>query len=92
MDTKAIRERLNLTQEQLAQKIGVSWVTVARWERGIVKTSPLAQKAIENLLKETSEGGTRNEVGLGLTASNLCSVKFPLSGIGAIVVVPAKDL
>ena len=59
MDIKAIRERLNLTQEQLAQKIGVSWATVARWERGIGKPSPLAQKALENLLKETSKGGEK---------------------------------
>ncbi|HUV57001.1 MAG TPA: helix-turn-helix domain-containing protein [Dehalococcoidales bacterium] len=59
MDIKAIRVRLNLTQEQLAQRIGVSWATVARWERGAGKPSPLAQKAIENLLKETTEGGEK---------------------------------
>ena len=51
MDIKALRQRLNLTQEQLARRLGVSWATVSRWERGIGEPSPLAQKAIEGLLK-----------------------------------------
>ncbi len=51
MDIKTIREKFNLTQEQLAHKLGVSWATVARWERGKGKPSPLAQKALEELLK-----------------------------------------
>jgi len=55
LDIKSIRERLGLTQEQLANKLGVSWATVARWERGKGKPSPLAQKALEALLK--GEGG-----------------------------------
>ena len=53
MDIKSIRERLGLTQEQLAHKLGVSWATVARWERGKGEPSPLAQKAIDDLPKET---------------------------------------
>ncbi|MBA7486751.1 hypothetical protein ES707_22312 [subsurface metagenome] len=63
MDIKAIREKLGLTQEEVAQKLGVSWGTVARWEAGRSKPSKLARKAIENLLKEipgeTSEGGKK---------------------------------
>jgi len=59
MDIKAIRGRLNLTQEQFAQKLGISWATVARWERGAGKPSPLAKKAIEKLLKEPREGGEK---------------------------------
>jgi len=53
MDIKSIRGKLGLTQEELARKLGVSWSTVARWEAGQGKPSPLAQKAIEYLLKET---------------------------------------
>ena len=30
---KTFRLKLGLTQEELAQKLGVSWVTVARWEK-----------------------------------------------------------
>jgi len=56
MDIKAIREKMGLTQEEIAQKLGVSWGTVARWEAGKGKPSKLARKAIENLLKEAKGG------------------------------------
>lgn len=57
VDIKAIRKRLGLTQEEIAQKLGVSWVTIARWEAGKSKPSKLAQKAIAFLLKEIPEEG-----------------------------------
>ena len=67
MDIKSIRERLGLTQEGLAHKLGVSWATVARWERGKGRPSRLARKALEDLLTQTegkpetqaTEGGER---------------------------------
>ncbi len=52
MDIKAIRLKRGLTQEELAHKLGVSWGTIARWESGKSKPSKLAQRAIENLIKE----------------------------------------
>ncbi len=51
MDIKAIREKLGLTQEQLAHKIGVSFPTVNRWERKKSKPSPMAQKLLERLAR-----------------------------------------
>ena len=33
-DVKLIRELLNLSQKQFAEKIGVDAITVARWETG----------------------------------------------------------
>ena len=33
-DIKNIRERLGITQEEFARKIGVTVTTVSRWERG----------------------------------------------------------
>ena len=55
---KIIRNKLGLTQEQLAQKIGVSFSTVNEWENNKRKPSPLAMKQIETLLEET---GIKNE-------------------------------
>jgi len=49
MNIKQIRKKLKLTQEQLAQKLGVSWATVNRWENNKTKPSPLAMMQIENL-------------------------------------------
>jgi putative transcriptional regulator len=49
---KAIRRKLSLTQEQLAHRLGVSFVTVNEWENGKRKPSPLARRQIEQLVKE----------------------------------------
>ena len=49
---KTIRRTLSLTQEQLAHKLGVSFVTVNEWENGKRKPSPLARRQIEQLVKD----------------------------------------
>ncbi|MCY4121213.1 MAG: helicase-related protein, partial [Acidobacteria bacterium] len=43
---KSIRERLDLTQVQLAERIGVSFATVNRWENGQTKPARLAWRQI----------------------------------------------
>ncbi|MFZ5652846.1 MAG: helix-turn-helix domain-containing protein, partial [Pseudomonadota bacterium] len=43
---RAIRARLDLTQEQLAERLGVSFATVNRWEGGGSKPQRAAQEAI----------------------------------------------
>lgn len=45
-----LRQHLNLTQEQLAERLGVTFATVNRWENGHTKPSRLAIKQIEGLL------------------------------------------
>lgn len=51
MNIKDVRQKLGLTQEQLAHKIGVTAFTIRRWESGKVKPSPLALLAIESSLR-----------------------------------------
>lgn len=51
MDVNVIRERLGLTQEQLAQRLGVSFKTVNRWEKGKSKPSPMARRLLSELSK-----------------------------------------
>ena len=46
-----LRSKLNLTQEQFAAKVGVTFSTVNRWEGGKSKPSPLAFKMIEKLAR-----------------------------------------
>ncbi len=48
---KELRKRLNLTQQELANKIGVDRVTVARWETGQKKPSNLAKRQLARLAK-----------------------------------------
>jgi len=51
---KGLRQKLGLSQEGLARKLGVSVLTVRRWEKGTYKPSPLAILRIEELKKETN--------------------------------------
>ena len=52
LDIKIIRRKLKLTQKEYAEKIGVDFCTVNRWERGHCKPSQLALKEISNLFKK----------------------------------------
>ena len=52
---KKLRAALNLTQEQFAAKVGVTFSTVNRWENGKGKPSPLAMKQIEELQKKLDQ-------------------------------------
>ena len=49
---RAIRARLDLTQQQLAERLGVSFATVNRWEGGMTKPQKAAQEAIAALAAE----------------------------------------
>jgi type I restriction enzyme M protein len=49
---RAIRAKLNLTQEQLADRLGVSFATVNRWEGGTNAPQKAAREAIEALALE----------------------------------------
>lgn len=49
---KAIRFELGLDQEQLATKLGVSPVTVSRWENGKAKPTIMAQNMLYEKCKE----------------------------------------
>lgn len=48
-EIKSLRQALGLTQAEFALKIGVSMMTVSRWERGETQPSPLAQALISQL-------------------------------------------
>jgi type I restriction enzyme M protein len=53
---RSIRSRLNLTQEQLAERLGVSFATVNRWEGGETKPQRAALDAIHALAAEANVG------------------------------------
>ena len=49
---RAIRAKLDLTQQQLAERLGVSFATINRWEGGTTKPQKAAQEAIAALATE----------------------------------------
>jgi len=56
---KALRSKLQLTQEQFAAKLGVTVSTVNRWENGKNKPSPMAKLRIEELWQEVRSSKKR---------------------------------
>ena len=73
---RSVRERLDLTQVQLAERIGVSFATVNRWENGQTKPARLAWRQILDLETKLTPGiaepreaaGTTPAPGLDFTA------------------------
>lgn len=49
---RAIRAKLNLTQEQLAERLGVSFATVNRWEGGTTVPQKAARETIAALARD----------------------------------------
>jgi len=50
----AIRKKMGLSQEDFAAKIGVSFMTVSRWERGISNPLRLAENKLAEIARELS--------------------------------------
>jgi DNA-binding transcriptional regulator YiaG len=51
MNVERIRKMLKLTQKRFAEEIGVSPITVCRWERKQRKVSNLAIERIKDLIR-----------------------------------------
>ncbi len=51
-ELKALRRQLRLTQKELAEKIGVPWNTVARWEVGMRKIAEPIARLVHYIAKE----------------------------------------
>jgi putative transcriptional regulator len=49
---KELRERLGLTQEQFAQKVGVTYSTVNHWENGKRTPQPYLAQRLRELKEE----------------------------------------
>lgn len=54
---RELRVLTDLTQEQFAAKLGVTYSSVSRWERGRGIPSPLAMQKIEGMLQQIGDRG-----------------------------------
>lgn len=48
----AVRAKLNITQSQLAEMLGVSLITINRWENELAKPTKVSVYRFEELCKE----------------------------------------
>jgi putative transcriptional regulator len=51
-EIRELRERLGLNQEQFGNKIGVHFITISRWERGISAPHPVFIAMMQKLSSE----------------------------------------
>jgi len=58
---KELREKLDLTQEQFAQKVGVTFSTINNWEKGTRTPHPFL---FQRLLQMAEEVGLKNIGGI----------------------------
>jgi len=54
---KKVRQKLALSQEELAHALGVSFATVNRWENGKTSPSKLALRQFEQFFAQQKEQG-----------------------------------
>jgi DNA-binding transcriptional regulator YiaG len=52
MNIKELREKMGITQEKMAAKLGVSLGSIRGWEYGNHTPSPMAQAKIDDLIDE----------------------------------------
>ena len=64
---RAIRARLDLTQEQLAERLGVSFASINRWEGGTNMPQKAAQEAIAALAAEAGVAAEPTEAAAQVT-------------------------
>lgn len=60
MELKTERLRRGLTQEQLAEKLGVSTTSVMNWETERHSPSPMAASLLEKFFDQKLSGNTSN--------------------------------
>lgn len=60
-EIQKLRERLGLSQVQLAQLLGVHPLTVSKWERGLLAPSPHQNALLDSFLKARSANNTIGE-------------------------------
>jgi len=54
---KELRDKLDLTQEQFAQKVGVTFSTINNWEKGTRTPHPFL---FQRLIEMAEEAGLKN--------------------------------
>lgn len=57
---RTVRAQLELSQEDLARELGVSFATVNRWENGKVKPSKLAKAQFDEFCTKMTKRGSLN--------------------------------
>ena len=55
---REMRKRLRLTQEEFAARLGVTYISINRWENAKTRPSKMAKMLLKTLLLEMGERGS----------------------------------
>lgn len=55
------RKALKLTQSEMARELGVNLSTIWRWEKGQMPISPLARRAVEQLVSSSGPASVKEQ-------------------------------
>lgn len=86
---KPLRRRLNLSQQELAQLVGVHAMTVSKWERGVLRPNE-HQKRLLNALTNAAEDGLRASPAAGKRSPD--PVRFLAAALSRAYAAPQVDL
>lgn len=59
---KAMRKKLEMTQQQLARELGVDFTTVNRWENSKARPSQLATRQLGRLERKAISNAVKAEI------------------------------
>src|SRR5687768_10419137 len=79
------RERLGLTQTQFGQLLGVHWVTVSKWERGLLAPDSYKQALLERFRQTALQRNPPSDVGEVLLAAGV------VAALVLLLVAASKD-
>lgn len=74
LDLKEVRNRLEMTQTELAEKLGVSMRTVQNWEKGINKIPKSAITVLLSLEKNTEISHQLNDISVTYLSAETSSI------------------
>jgi transcriptional regulator with XRE-family HTH domain len=77
-EIRAIRERLGLSQPQLAQLLGVHALTISKWERGVLTPSGHQETLLRSFRKAAKNPQVRDEVAGALVTVGVVLALFLL--------------
>jgi transcriptional regulator with XRE-family HTH domain len=77
-EVRSIRDRLGLTQEQLAQLLGVHPLTVSKWERGVLIPSTHQATLLRSFRKAAKKPDVGETVGAALVTAGVALALFLL--------------
>lgn len=78
VEIRAIRDRLGLTQPQLAQLLGVHPLTVSKWERGLLNPTAHQQVMLQSFGKAAKRPEVRGDVAQALVTVGAALALFIL--------------